>query len=578
NSVASTLTLALAVMGFALANLFVSRGLPERFAATRTMTTFLAGVAIAALAVPTRRGVGAALERIHYRGSFGRRRVLAELGRELLHERDLDALCATLLDHLEMALELPQVNLYLAQKGGSLVAVRPAARLPRELPASLLGEDQWAAEIHAISGFAAPGEDDNPGLELFRAGFRYAFPLTVRGHQVGVLVTGYKLDETPLNSEDIELARQTLNQAAVAIENAQLLDRLHHQLEEVLRLERYTEGIIQSSPAGLAVLDTDGCILSANLAFAAIAGRERRHLLGRPLAEALPIHLPQPGSGLEAQVIEDAAGSEHHLQLSLAQLEGEASGQRILVVQDVSDRVRLENELREKDRLASLGMLAAGVAHEVNTPITGISSYAQLLLDETPEDDPRHGLLKKVERQTFRASQIVRSLLDFARQRRGEQRLVSIGGVLSAAVDELRDRATERGVEVHWQPAGERFLVFGSETELTQVLVNLMTNALDAMKTGGTLTLAVEGDEQRVRASVTDTGSGIPREQIERIFQPFFSTKLSEGGTGLGLSISYEIVRRHGGLMTVASEPGQGSRFCVELPRRHEAQTPPATS
>jgi two-component system, NtrC family, sensor kinase len=571
NTIASTLTLLLAVLGFSVVNLMLSRGLPEHLAEARSVLTFVAGIAVAGLSIPARRGIGSALERVHYRGSFGRRRLLADLGRELLHERDLDTLCASLLDHLDVALGLERSNLYLAQ-GAALVPARPQMGEPRELAYELLDEKGWAAEVTGISGLGGLDGGADPALALYSVGYRYAFPLTVRDHRVGLLVTSYKHDQSPLNSEDIELARQLLNQAALALENAQLLDRLQQQLQEVVRLERYNEGIIQSSPAGIAVISSDGIVRSSNLAFAALVGRERRRVLGEPLAQLLPA-VPR-SSGQHVIQLEGGAHSERHLQVGLAPLEGDAEGLSILVVQDISERVRLENELREKDRLASLGMLAAGVAHEVNTPITGISSYAQMLLEDTPEDDPRHGLLKKVERQTFRASQIVRSLLDFARQRRGEQREVTLAEVAEEAVSEFEHRYRDRGLELVWQrPAEASLRVLGSETELTQVVVNLLANALDATHPGGRVEVGVAERDDRALLWVADNGSGIPREQIERIFQPFFSTKLAEGGTGLGLSISYEIVRRHGGRMTVESEPGQGSRFTVSLPGRSTVVT-----
>lgn len=565
DAVASTLTVLLGVLGFALINLFISRGVPERLAETKTLLSFVAGLAIAGVMVPARRTIGASLARVQYGGSFGKRRALAELGKELLHERDLDTLCASLLDHLASSLQLDRSNLYLAQ-GAALVAVRPEAQLPAQVPLDLLTGDAWNAEVAAISGLEPLADRPSPMLQLFRAGYRYAFPLTVRGSRVGLLLAGYRLDQMPLNSEDVELARGVLNQAALAIENAQLLDQLHQKLEEVVSLKRYSEGIIESSPAGLAVLSGDGRVLSANLAFAALVGSERRAVVGAALASVLPVTLPETGQGLAEGSFVDRAGRPRHLQLSVADLGADGVVQRVLIVQDTTERVAMQHELKEKERLASLGMLAAGVAHEVNTPITGISSYAQMLLEETPESDPRHGMLKKMERQTFRAARIVSSLLEFARNRASEQQPTLLARVVSEAVEEQRERLAELRIALDFRPVAE-VRVVANDTELAQVFVNLLTNAMDAMRGGGTLTVAVEADGARARVLVGDTGVGIPEEQIEKIFQPFFSTKLSEGGTGLGLSISYEIVRRHGGEMRVSSTPGQGSRFVVDLPR-----------
>jgi hypothetical protein len=570
DAVAWTLTLLFGVLGFSLINLYVSRGLAEQYAEWRSLLSFAAGLGIAGLVVPTRRSIGAALERLQYGGSLGKRRALAELGRELLHERDLDQLCASLLDHLEVGLRLEAANLYLAQRN-ALVAVRPGSTVPAQLPLEVLDDEAWQREVTAISGFAAPDGGASPLVALFSAGYRYAFPLTLRGNRVGILTTGYKFDQVPLSSEDIELLRQVLNQATLAIENAHLLDRLHQQLEELVHLKRYSDGIIESSPAGLAVLDGLGRVRSANLAFAALVGIERRSILGARLADVLPVALPQPEDGLVEARLPNLEGGERYLQLSVAELGEEGAGGRILIVQDTTERVAIERQLKEKDRLASLGMLAAGVAHEVNTPITGISSYAQMLLEETPEDDPRRSVLKKMERQTFRAARIVGSLLEFARNRGGEQRPVALARVLGEAAEEVEDRCRERGVRLAWRPPAEEIFVLGSATELAQVFVNLFGNALDAMRQGGSLSASLEADERRVWVAVEDTGVGIPGEQLEKIFQPFFSTKLSEGGTGLGLSISYEIVRRHGGEMRVISTPGEGSRFIVELPRYRPA-------
>jgi signal transduction histidine kinase len=210
------------------------------------------------------------------------------------------------------------------------------------------------------------------------------------------------------------------------------------------------------------------------------------------------------------------------------------------------------------------------VAHEVNTPITGISSYAQMLLDETEESDPHYDILKKVERQTFRAARIVNNLLEFAKDRQNERRPVALAPLITESLDLLGDRPGRRRIEVDWRPPADTISVLGCDGELQQVLTNLLLNALQAMATSsepGRLTVRLEADSENARVHVEDTGPGIPPERLARIFEPFYSTKLASGGTGLGLAISYDIVRRHGGSLEASSEPGRGTRFTVELPR-----------
>ena len=585
DTITLTLTLLLGVTGFSLVNLAINRGVPSDLSAARNLLSFIAGLAIAGLLVPTRKTISSALERLQYRGSFGRRRALSELGRELLHERDLGRLCAALLQEIEAGVDLERASLLLAQ-GGLLVSFRPEPGLPAKSPFDLLGDELWSRDFARLSAMAVPGEAATPEQRLFQAGYRYAFPLTVRGRGIGVVLTGFRQDQTPLNSDDVELIRHLLNQAALAIENAQLVGQLHFQLEEVRTLQRYTEGIFESSPAGIAVLDEERRVLSANAAFAALSGAERSSLIGRALGELLPIGpLPSAGEGPVEVSFADADGRERHLQVSLALFSGTAGAAvlRVLVVHDVSERVAMEVELKEKDRLAALGMLAAGVAHEVNTPITGISSYAQMLLSDTAESDPHYAILKKVERQTFRAARIVNNLLEFARNRQKERRPVSLAPVLRECADLLGDQMEKRCVEVVWELPEEPAVVFACEGELQQVFTNLLVNALDAVtpapgspaasgcgrKPGRiSISLEVSGASGAMHCvKIRDNGPGIPQDKLDAIFQPFYSTKLNRGGTGLGLSISHEIVHRHGGSLRAVSEPGDGACFFVELPR-----------
>jgi two-component system, NtrC family, sensor kinase len=566
-----TLTLLLGIIGFSLVNLAINRGISEELSLARNLLSFVAGLSIAGLLVPTRGSISSALERLQYRDAFGKRRALTGFGRELLHERDLGRLCGTLLQRIEEGVTLERANLYLAQ-GDSLLLVRPEMELPERLAFDVLGEELWRRDVEPLSGVAMPGEPLSMATRLFVAGYRYAFPLTVRGRRLGIVLAGFKEDHAPLNSEDTELIRHLLNQVALAIENAQLVDQLQIQLEEVQQLQLYTEGIFESSPAGIAVLDGDRRLVSVNSAFARIAGKSRAEMLGRGLEAVLPVTpLPSPGEGPIEVSWCDPAGAERYLQLSLAAFErGHRQGLYVLVAHDVSERVAMENALRENDRLAALGMLAAGVAHEVNTPITGISSYAQMLLDDTPQTDPHYEILKKVERQTFRAARIVNNLLEFARKRQNEPKPVAVAPLVCECLDLLSDRLDKRRIEVDWTPPAERIEVMGCDGELQQVFTNLIVNAMDAMsETGGRLSVAAETAGSTVRVRVQDSGPGIPADKLERIFQPFYSTKLSRGGTGLGLSISYEIVRRHGGDLRVASQPGEGACFLVELPRHH---------
>ena len=583
--VASALTLLIGIFGFSLVNLAINRGVAQDFALTRNFLSFAAGLVIAGLLLPTRRSLSTALERLQYGGSFGKRRALSGLGRDLLHERDLGRLSTSLLDRLGAGMDIEKVNLYLAQRD-ALVAVRADEALPATLPATALPAEVWFESFRHLDGLASPVGGVSIDTRLYAAGYRYLFPLIVRARGVGLVLVGYKRDQMPLNSEDVELVRHLLNQAALAIENAQLVGQLHLQLEEVRRLQTYSSGIFESSPAGIVVFDAMERLVSANRAFAELVGRPRESLGGVALATLLPeVALPLPADGPCQALFHDATGYERHLELSRADFSGASptgnAGLSILVVHDVTERFEMEQALKEKDRLAALGMLAAGVAHEVNTPITGISSYAQMLLAETAENDPHYNILKKVERQTFRAARIVNNLLEFARDRQIERRPVALKPLLAECLDLFSDRLGKGDLELRWECPADGddpgpIMVMGSDGELQQVLTNLIANALDAMagQEHGTLAVGLAADRDRVQLSVRDSGAGIPADKLDTIFQPFFSTKLHRGGTGLGLSISHDIIARHGGSLTVTSTPGEGACFVIALPRLRNDELP----
>ena len=581
-----------ALFGFQGAQLLIYDGLGADFATARNMLTFAAGLAIAGVLVPTRNAVAHGLEQLQHRGLWGRRRLLQALGGSLLHERNLETLCSTLVDELTDGL-MARTELYLIQGDGDLQPMRRREELPPSFDPNSLGEDLWQRSVTSLSAVQLPTENASAQQTLFAAGFRYAFPLRVQGHPVGLILMAYKYDEEPLDGEDLELVQGLLSQAALAIENARLLGEVRTQLREVGRLEALNHGILESSPVGIAMLDSNLRVVSANRSLAEICRVEGFALEGSALKEILPVTLPAAGEPPMEIGFCLLSGEERYLQVQVAgyrdalipdsaaqmldagadiQIQGlAASPQVVLVVQDVTEQASMEAQLREKEHLASLGMLAAGVAHEVNTPLTGISSYAQFMMASTAEDDPRFELLQKMERQTFRASQIVNNLLEFARNRRGEMGRVDLSSVLSETLTLLEVRAAKADVELLWQAPEHAHLVLGNEGELHQVFTNLIANAVDALQDHPSprqVTVTVEDLGLRQKIRVSDTGPGIPPERLQSIFKPFFSSKLGRGGSGLGLAITYNILRRHAGEIRAENHPDDepGCTFTVELP------------
>jgi hypothetical protein len=246
------------------------------------------------------------------------------------------------------------------------------------------------------------------------------------------------------------------------------------------------------------------------------------------------------------------------------------SGERrgtILILDDVTARVRLEEQLQHSEKMASIGLLAAGVAHEVNTPLTGISSYTQMLRGQVDASDPRAPLLEKIEKQTFRAAKIINNLLNFSRSSSAEVESLDVNKVLLDVLSLIEHQLEGSNIKVRRELAERLAPVRGNENRLQQVFFNLVLNARDAMPKGGWLTLKTRAEDGAVVAEVADTGEGIRREDIKRIYDPFFTTKGIGRGTGLGLAVSYGIVQEHGGAIAVDSVPGKGTTFTVTLPR-----------
>jgi signal transduction histidine kinase len=225
-----------------------------------------------------------------------------------------------------------------------------------------------------------------------------------------------------------------------------------------------------------------------------------------------------------------------------------------------------QEQLVQAEKLASIGQLAAGVAHEINNPIGVILGFAQLMLKRTPEDDPMHKPLATIEREGVRCKEIVQDLLHFAAQREPVLSRVDINAVIEAASELMPHHVNSENVEVVKGFTPNLPPVLGDENQLQQVFLNIMLNAYQAMPDGGRLRIASRADGNEVQAIFADTGMGISQDNLKRVFDPFFTTKEVGEGTGLGLSISYGIIEQHGGTIEVASELGAGSMFTVKLP------------
>jgi two-component system NtrC family sensor kinase len=236
-------------------------------------------------------------------------------------------------------------------------------------------------------------------------------------------------------------------------------------------------------------------------------------------------------------------------------------------VQERAEEMKKINaQLFRSEKLASLGKLAAGVAHEINNPLTGILTNSSLLLEDLKEDDPRREDVEVMVRETIRCREIVKRLLDFARQTKPQKRLANINALIETIILLVRNQASFRNIVIEKQLSDRAPEVLVDPDQIQQVFVNIILNAAEAMAKGGSLTIEskLSQDGRNIIVTFADTGPGIPESYREKIFDPFYTTK--EHGTGLGLSISYGFVEQHGGTITVESIVGKGSTFTIQLP------------
>ncbi len=244
-------------------------------------------------------------------------------------------------------------------------------------------------------------------------------------------------------------------------------------------------------------------------------------------------------------------------------------------VEERTEEIRkMQAHLVEQEKLASLGKLAAGIAHEINNPLGGILIYSHLLLEDTKKSSPRYDNLKKIVKETTRCKDIVKGLLQFARPKDPEMMLTDINENLENSLSIMERQVLFQNINLQKKYSADLPKIVADGAQLQQVFMNIILNAAEAMDGNGTLTIKtyLDGDGDHIHIDFIDTGHGIKEEDKRRLFEPFFTTKEVGKGTGLGLAISYSIIQKHEGTIKVASQEGKGSTFTVILPVKREIE------
>ena len=339
--------------------------------------------------------------------------------------------------------------------------------------------------------------------------------------------------------------------------------------------------VVESSPSGMLMVDKNGTILLVNRQIEQQFGYERAELIGQPVEMLVPQRMRShhPGDREEFFAHSESRamgkgrdlfgvrkdGAEFPLEIGLNPVQT-SKGMRVLAsVVDISERQRIQEQLQKAERLAELGTLASGMAHEIGTPMNVILGRAEYLLQRTADEGMKKGLTTIVT-QVERITKVMNQLLAFARRRMPERRAVDLGEILDDSLDMFQERIAQSRITVERAIDADLPPVCADRDQVMQVLINLVVNSLHAMPEGGRIRLSLNRENSHVCLGVSDTGHGMPEEVRSRVFDPFFTTKDFGKGTGLGLTVVKGIVEEHGGTIVVESVVDKGTTFWVRLP------------
>ena len=521
------------------------------------------------------------VDRFFNRERYDYRRTLLEFARDLTSELHVDSLLEQICDRLSETLGVDRLAVFLASEPAGFRLVRSRGmNFAGKADTSFLNPAQPALakgylffdSVKRAYGFPPAAQKSIEQLRL-----HYYLPFKVKERTLGYLGLGKTREGDYLSSEDIDLLQTIAGYVSIALENARLYESLESRAHDYQALRDFSQNIIESINSGVLACNLEGVIEAWNSALERLYGLSRSEAMGKPLEAVFPPELraeltrvsdPHHTLNLYKFRLRNAEDRPLILNLSVVPLIGKEDRVigRLLIFTDLTERVNLEDQLMQAEKLSSIGLLAAGIAHEVNTPLAVITSNAQMMMRQMDTDDPRTKTLDKIIAQAFRASEIANNLLKFSRVGGSECADLDVNRVISESLSLVEPMLKAARISVNSQLKASLPAVYGNIGKLQQVFMNLIMNARDAMPRGGELTITTEAEDSTVHVEVSDNGVGIPAEHLNKIFDPFFTTKATSRGTGLGLAVTYGIIQEHSGSIQVDSVVGRGTTFRLEFP------------
>jgi PAS domain S-box-containing protein len=562
----------------------VTRSVSGAGASMSLTSDVLVALMISILFQPLKQFINNAFNRYVYREPYNYQRTMREASRRLSTILDLRSLLDFLAEVVDRTLRVERVAIYVPDDNLRHFVLSPVSKshaqgveLPRQLPAASMLLTFLRTERRPFVLEEPPRHYPREAsravaAELEGLGGQVAFPLLDGDSLSGVLVVGGKLSGDSYHLDDVDLVSTIVGQAAIAMRNANLY-------REIVLANERIENILETMESGVIAVTAEEIVTIFNSAAQRIIGLEAVAIKGQPLA-ALPPSVAEPiretlrdlspRLQIETAVKNGAKGLVPLLySTSIMQDRSGVVFGVVGVFSDVSRLRELEEGKRRTERLASIGALAAGMAHEIKNPLVAIRTFAELLPERFSDEDFRHEFSQIVVQEVERIGELLGRLRDLTSPQ--PQQVVSL--FLRELVEEtlglLRGQLEQAKISVQASYTEDRTLVDGDRGQLKQLLLNVLLNAIEAMPDGGRLAVSLrqrEADGERwMVLRIEDTGSGIPDAFLEKIFDPFVTTK--EQGSGLGLSISRGIIEAHRGLIMASNNPnGQGATVTIQFP------------
>lgn len=549
-------------------------------------------IIMAILFQPLRIKCQSVVDRYYYRGAYDYFDTLIKSNRAMASILHRDELLRFIVNRVVETVYLTGAVFFLKGPDGAFRAV--AERHLQEYPAAgsengtvvpgdaLLAHLERQGEVLLFTdlrGLRPREEGERLEAQMAELRAEAAIPIIMEGRLEGVFFLGAKMSGELYSSEDVKLLSTLAFQLTVSLKNAQLY-------QEVLVIKSYLENVLENMGNGLIAVDSQGRITTFNSAAERLTGRRSRSVLGNKPEETLDPGLArflrrtlQRGLGaseVEVELVVD--GQTRFLCYSTALIELPETRERgaILVLSDVTRIKELEKEKGQIERLAALGEVAAGIAHEIKNPLVSIKTFAELLPEKYDDPEFRHSFSRIASLEIERINNLVSELLTFSRTQLSCEE-VNVPALLDEIILLLSPQLGAQKIQLQKRYDAESLLVWADRNQLKQAILNVCLNSVQAMPNGGKLKLGVsavfapgaqmigaDSSGGKIRVVVEDTGVGISVQEEDRIFDPFFTTK-SEG-MGIGLSISHKVITEHGGTIQFRSGVGKGTVFEISLP------------